>query len=162
MVTIEDSYEEVYQILTHLKINQYEKIPTKIVSYYENHRNKNYSFRYDYNNKYNEQIISKNALKILYKIYYNYILNDSDKEKFIDVLKLKEKTKQTTINKENMKTNMTKQQNSDIFLNKRIKVESKNVCQEDFKENNKLTKYEENIFTKIKNIIIKVIHFKKK
>lgn len=162
MVTIEDSYEEVYQVLTHLKINEYEKIPTKIVSYYENHRNKNYSFMYDYNKRYNEQIISKNALKILYKIYYNYILNDSDKEKFINVLKLKEKTKQTTINKENMKTNMAKQQNSDIFFNKSIKIEHKNNFQKENKENNKLTKYEENIFAKMKNIIIKIIHFKKK
>ena len=162
MVTIEDSYEEVYQVLTHLKINEYEKIPTKIVSYYENHRNKNYSFRYDYNKRYNEQIISKNALKILYKIYYNYILNDSEKEKFIDVLKLKEKTKQTTINKENMKTNMAKQQNSDIFFNKSNKIEYKNNFQEENKENNKLTQYEENIFTKIKNIILKIIHCRKK
>ena len=160
MVTIEDSYEEVYQVLIHLKINEYEKIPTKIVSYYENHRNKNYSFMYDYNKRYNEQIISKNALKILYKIYYNYILNDSDKEKFIDVLKLKEKTKQTTINKENMKTNMAKQQNSDIFLNNSIKNDSKKLCKEDFEENNKLTQYEENIFTKIKNIILKILHFR--
>lgn len=162
MVTIEDSYEEVYQVLTHLKINEYEKIPTKIVSYYENHRNKNYSFRYDYNKRYNEHIISKNALKILYKIYYNYILNDSEKEKFIDVLKLKEKTKQTTINKENMKTNMAKQQNSDIFFNKSNKIEYKNNFQEENKENNKLTQYEENIFTKIKNIILKIIHCRKK
>ena len=162
MVTIEDSYEEVYQILTHLKINEYEKIPTKIVSYYENHRNKNYSFRYDYNKRYNEHIISKNALKILYKIYYNYILNDSDKEKFIDILKLKEKTKQTTINNENIKNNMAEQQISDIFFNKSNKIEYKNNFQEENKENNKLIKYEENIFTKMKNIIIKIIHFKKK
>lgn len=162
MVTIEDSYEEVYQILTHLKINEYEKIPTKIVSYYENHRNKNYSFMYDYNKRYNEQIISKNALKILYKIYYNYILNDSDKEKFIDVLKLKEKTKQTTINNENIKNNMAEQQISDIFLNNSIKNDSKKLCKEDFEENNKLTQYEENIFTKIKNIILKIIHCRKK
>lgn len=162
MVTIEDSYEEVYQILTHLKINEYEKIPTNIVYYYKTHRSKNYKFMYDYNKGYNEQIISKNALKILYKIYYNYILSDIDKKKFEDILKLKEKTKQTTINKENMKTNMTKQQNSDIFFNKSIKIEPKNNIQEENKENNKLTKYEENIFTKIKNIIIKIIHFKKK
>ncbi len=158
MVTIEDSYEEVYQILTHLKINEYEKIPTNIVSYYKTHRNKNYKFMYDYNKGYNEQIISKNALKILYKIYYNYILSDIDKKKFLDILKLKEKTKQRTINNENIKTNMTKQQNSDIFFNKSIKIESKNNCQEDSKEDNKLIKYEGNIFTKIKYIILKILH----
>lgn len=158
MVTIEDSYEEVYQILTHLKINEYEKIPTNIVSYYKTHRNKNYKFMYDYNKGYNEQIISKNALKILYKIYYNYILSDIDKKKFLDILKLKEKTKQRTINNENIKTNMTKQQNSDIFFNNSIKIESKNNCQEDSKEDNKLIKYEGNIFTKIKYIILKILH----
>ena len=158
MVTIEDSYEEVYQILTHLKINEYEKIPTNIVSYYKIHRNKNYKFMYDYSKGYNEQIISKNALKILYKIYYNYILSDIDKKKFLDILKLKEKTKQRTINNENIKTNMTKQQNSDIFFNKSIKIESKNNCQEDSKEDNKLIKYEGNIFTKIKYIILKILH----
>lgn len=158
MVTIEDSYEEVYQILTHLKINEYEKIPTNIVSYYKTHRNKNYKFMYDYNKEYNEQIISKNALKILYKIYYNYILSDIDKKKFEDILKLKEKNKQATINDENIKTNMTEQQNSDIFLNKRIKIESKNNFQEDCKEINKLTKYKVNIFSKIKNIILKILH----
>ena len=160
MVTIEDSYEEVYQILTHLKINEYEKIPTNIVSYYKTHRNKNYKFMYDYSKGYNEQLISKNALKILYKIYYNYILSDIDKKKFVDILKLKEKTKQETINDENIKTNMPEQQNSDIFFNKSIKIESKNNCQEDCKENNKLIKYEGNIFTKIKNIILKILHFR--
>jgi len=160
MVTIEDSYEEVYQILTHLKINEYEKIPTNIVSYYKTHRNKNYKFMYDYNKGYNEQIISKNALKILYKIYYNYILSDIDKKKFLDILKLKEKTKQRTINNENIKTNMPEQHNSDIFFNKSIKIESKNNCQEENEENDKLTKYEEKIFTKIKNKILKIIHFR--
>lgn len=158
MVTIEDSYEEVYQILTHLKINEYEKIPTKVVSYYENHRNKNYSFRYDYNKSYNEQKISENALKILYKIYYNYILNDSEKEKFIDLLKLKEKNKQKVINNENIKTNEIEQQEADIFLNKSIKIESQKKFQEEDRENNRLIKYKENIFTKIKNKILKLIH----
>ena len=61
-----------------------------------------------------------------------------------------------------MKTNMAKQQNSDIFFNKNNKIEYKNNFQEENKENNKLIKYEENIFTKMKNIIIKIIHFKKK
>lgn len=166
MVTIEDSYEEVYQILTHLKINEYEKIPTNIVSYYKTHRNKNYKFMYDYSKGYNEQLISKNSLKILYKIYYNYILSDTDKKKFVDILKLKEKTKQTARNNENGKTNifsksnMIEQKNSDIFSNKSIKIEPKNNFQEENKENNKLTKYEENIFTKIKNIILKILHFR--
>lgn len=161
MITIEDSYEEVYQILTHLKINEYEKIPTNIVSYYKTHRNKSFKFIYDYSKGYNEQKISRNALKILYKIYYSYILSDIEKKKFVDILKLKEKYKQTTINKENI-INMPEQQNSDIFFDKSIKIEPKNNFQEENKEDNKLIKYEENIFNKIRNIIIKIIHFKNK
>jgi hypothetical protein len=150
MVRLEDSYEEVFQILNHLKIDEYERIPENIVSYYENHRNKNYSFNYDYSKKYDEQSISKDSLKILYRIYYNFILSESEKTKFLEIIRLKEKGKQIK--------NFSKIDTPNELFKETNKPQEE--ANKDTQYSKELVEYNTNIFTKIKNFIKKIFHLK--
>lgn len=76
------NYTELLEILKHIPIDEYNKIPKQKIEFYEKYKDKSYKYEYSLDN------ISKNTKAILTNLYKDYIANDKEKELINRILKL--------------------------------------------------------------------------
>ena len=76
------NYVEVLEILKHIHLDEYNKIPKNIIEYYEKNCDKSYVYEYDPNK------ISKKTLAILTNLYIDYIADDREKNLINQIIKI--------------------------------------------------------------------------
>lgn len=81
-------YVEVLEILKHIPIEEYNKIPKEKIEVFEKFKDENYVFEFDPTKNIEEQNISKNAYAVFIVIYMNYIATELEKKKIQEILEL--------------------------------------------------------------------------
>ena len=85
------AYNEVLEILKYIPVKHYLKIPREKISELMLEKDEEYEFHYDNSKKVSEQNISKEALEIFTKLYYEYIADDIEKKGIAEMLDINEK-----------------------------------------------------------------------
>ena len=132
-----NSYSEVLEVLKNMSIEDYEKIPKNIIEMFEEYSNKDYDFKYDYNKKFEEQNLSKDAKLILAILFRDYWALPEQKKVII--------AKQ---NFDRMQVEKQKKHNYDELFKSKAREK-----QEELVENNSMIEYKD---TFVKRIINKI------
>ena len=137
MTKYKNSYTEVYAILEQLDEEEYNQIPSEVITAIRENRNTEYEFELDEELELKEQELLPETKAILFNIFRDYLSTPEQKEKIIK-MQAEERLKN--------EQKKAKQYNSDLFANKQ-KVQSVE------REHTELIKYKENIFKRIFNKI---------
>lgn len=129
------AYSEVLEILKHISLQDYNKIPEDKIKIFKENAKKDYEFEYNPNISLKEQKVSKRGRAIIAILFRDYWATDIQREKIIN--------KQ---NKDRLELEEAKRQkyNSNVFTNK----ETKTIV---FENSVAMEEYKESIFTKIKS-----------
>jgi len=137
------AYTEVLEIIKHFPEEEYNKIPKEEIEFYKNNMDKQYDFTINPEIDLSKQNISKEANAIIVNLFTDYFATEEQKVKIKEILELnqkkKEQEKKEKYNPENIFRKIDKQVSE---------KNSKPVLKE----------YKENVFTKFKNIILKILH----
>lgn len=79
--TIEQSFNEVYDIINHMNPNLYNKIPKSFIDMLEQKRDRNYKVSIDYSIDINKQKLLHKTRVILSLIYRDYLCGPEQREK---------------------------------------------------------------------------------
>lgn len=129
------AYSEVYQIIQYLPENEYIRIPKEKIKFLEENMDKNVEKICTITTSMEQIKLSEEAKIIFLNLFYNYIANDTQKRKLKKIIENKQK--------ENLADLYNK-----IFTNTQNKKENINKDPIIIKK--------ENIFNRIKNVIIKL------
>lgn len=143
-----NAYTEVLEILKNISQEEYNKVPKDRINLFKHNANKEYIFNYDSNKTLEEQNVSKTARAIIAILFIDYWATDVQRDK----IKTFQNNKRYQIEEEN------KQNNTDIFHNKKDNANEKITEQT---ENMQLMEYKENIFMKIISKIKNIFSSKK-
>lgn len=137
MTKYKDAYTEVYEILEQLDEEEYNKIPSNVITAIRENRNTEYEFEVDEELELKEQELLPETKAILFNIFRDYLSTPEQKEKIIKMQA-----------EERIRNEQKKQEryNSDVFANKQKKQPIK-------EEHTELIEYKENIFKRILNKI---------
>ncbi len=135
------AYSEVLEILKHIPIEDYNKIPKNEIELIEAYADNNYTFNYDTSKTLEEQNVSDITKAIIILLFRDYWATEIQRNKIIakqnyDRMKLEEKKKE--------------KYNVDIFKNRNNDKQKPNI--EDTKEV-MIVEYKESIFKRIINKI---------
>ena len=137
MTKYKDAYTEVYEILEQLDEEEYNKIPSNVITAIRENRNTEYEFEVDEELELKEQELLPETKAILFNIFRDYLSTQEQKEKII---------KMQAVERQKNERKKIEQYHSDLFANKQIN--------RDIKEANiALIEYKGNMFKKIFNRI---------
>ena len=130
-----NAYTEVYTILQDLNIEEYNKIPPKIIKAIEENMNEEYEYELDEDLELKSQPMLPETKAILFNLFRDYLATSEQKEKIIKMQ-----------NEERQKSELKKQQqyNANVFQNK---------TKENINQSKELIEYKESIFIKLINKI---------
>ncbi len=137
MTKYKNAYTEVYEIIKQLDEEEYNKIPSNVITAIRENRNTEYEFELDDESELKEQELLPETKAILFNIFRDYLSTPEQKEKIIK-MQAEERLKN--------EQKKAKQYNSDLFANKQ-KVQSGEI------EHTELIEYKENILKRIFNKI---------
>lgn len=111
---------EVYEILKHLSIENFNKIPSNVINLIKENMDRDYIFKYDVSKSLKEQNLSRDAVAVLSYINMEYLLNDKQRE-FIENLHRQneeelEEQKREMYNSDTLFTNKNRIINNDTAL----------------------------------------------
>lgn len=133
------AYVQILEIIKHMGDEYINKIPKKLMDFFEENKDKNYTFKLAEQKENTEQIFSKETLGLLAMIESKYWATPEEKEILDKALAENEKKYQAE---------MREKYNPDnVFKNKETKVEKLSETE----KTTTITEYKESIFTKIKN-----------
>lgn len=124
-----NSLYQINEILKFIEPNLRERIPKKIISYFENNKSQDYSWNIDRELPLTEQELLPTTKEILTVLYKDYICNDIERINLEKILKENEMKYQNQL-KEKYNTD-------NLFKNKQdksIEIETKNVSVIDYKK----------------------------
>lgn len=78
-----NAYYEVIRILEYVNIDDYNKIPSKLINTFRMNANYEHKFEYDVNKTLEEQNVSKRALTVIAILFRDYWATDTQREKII-------------------------------------------------------------------------------
>lgn len=136
MTKYKNAYTEVYAILEQLDEEEYNQIPSEVITAIRENRNTEYEFELDEELELKEQELLPETKAILFNIFRDYLSTPEQKEKIIKMQA-----------EERLKNEQKKQNNIiQIYLqiSKRFNL---------LKETYRIIKYKENIFKRIFNKI---------
>ena len=139
---LNDIANETLVVIEHFEFNLIKQIPQKIINYLKElaiESKKNYEI--DKNKSLANQDISEQSKDLISYIYYNYIANEEEKK---EILKKWDKNEIQYIKELNKKYNY-----DELFNKKKYIVQNVSSSTE-------IAEYKENVFTKIKKMIIKI------
>lgn len=89
------AYTEVLEVLRHITRQDFQKIPSNIINYYNSHKAENYNFSIDESKPFAEQKLSKKTKVILAILFRDYWATEEEREKIKknesnDLIKLEE------------------------------------------------------------------------
>ena len=146
MVTVEfsEAITETLYILNHMKKIYRDKIPEKLMNFFEENKSKTYEIEFEYYKKLNEINLKEKTKDILAVIYMNYWITESEKNEYQKILINNEEKKQEKLRQKYNPDNLFKKQQN-IVENK---VE--------------LVEYKQSIFKRFVNRIKSIFNIKKK
>ena len=142
MTKYKNAYTEVYEIIKQLDEEEYNKIPSEVITAIKENRNTEYEFELDEELELKEQELLPETKAILFNIFRDYLSTPEQKEK---ILKMQAEERQKN------EQNKAEQYKSDVFANKQKKTNIK-------EEHTELIEYKENIFKRIFNKIRQFFH----
>lgn len=130
------AYSEVLEILKHIPLQDYKKIPEDKIKLFKENAKKDYRFEYNPNISLKEQNVSKRGRAIIAVLYRDYWSTDIQRQKIINKQK-KDRLELEEVKKQKYNTDV-------LFTNKETKTS--------ISENSvSMVEYKESILTKIKN-----------
>ena len=78
-----NAYYEVIRILEYVNIDDYNKIPSKLINTFRMNANYEHNFEYDVNKTLEEQNVSKRALTVIAILFRDYWATDTQREKIV-------------------------------------------------------------------------------
>ena len=141
------AYMEVLEILKHIPVNDYRKIPEERLRLFEKYAKKDMNFHYNVNQTLDEQNVSEKAKILIAILFRDYWANDEQRQKIL----ASEKTYKTKIEEEKRK----KYNPDNIFIqtNQKSKIDT-NIAQ----NNVSMIEYKESILKKIINKLKSIFH----
>ena len=142
------AYTEVLEILRYLPRNEYNKIATERIKFFESNKDTSYKFKIDPDIPLDKQNISIEANSIIILLFRDYFATENQKEKLNVILKQNEYKYQEDIRNKYNPDNIfkdRKNKNLNVIENTNLPIE--------VKENNFFTKfitYIKNLFRKMK------------
>ena len=136
------AYVEVLEIIRHFSKEEYSKIPTEKIKFYEQNKDMEYAYKINPKKHLSEQNISREANAILITLFRDYFATKSQKEELEKIL---------IENQQNIDTNLETYGIDGVFagFNKKQNVnDDENAVAEP-------VEYNDTIFTKLKNFISK-------
>lgn len=132
-----NAYKEIYTILQDLNEEEYNKIPSEVVSAIKENMNEEYEYELDEELELKNQSMLPETKAILFNLFRDYLSTQEQKEKIIKMQ-----------NKERCKIELKKQRNynADVFTNK-TKENTKQI------EKQELIEYKERLLSKLFNQI---------
>lgn len=103
------SYTEVLEIISHFSEEEYSKIPSEKIKFYEDNKDKNYNYKINPEIDLQEQYISKEAEALLVILFRDYFATQEQKDVLDNLLK---QNQEKTDKEKNEKYN-----SDDIFKN---------------------------------------------
>lgn len=91
MIDYPKRFVEVEEILNHLWIEEYKKIPIEILNFISNNKDKDYIWEYDNTKKLKDQNVNDDSIAILSYINMEYLLNEKQKQYMEEVHKINDK-----------------------------------------------------------------------
>ena len=142
MTKYKNAYTEVYEILEQLDEEEYNKIPSEVITAIRKNRNTEYEFDLDEDIELKDQELLPETKAILFNLFRDYLSTAEQKEK---IIKMQAEERQKN------EQNKAEQYKSDVFANKQKKTNIK-------EEHTELIEYKENIFKRIFNKIRQFFH----
>lgn len=140
---------EVLEILEYSDDNILEKIPKKLIKFWERNKSKTYKPNLDHNKSIIEMNLKDKTKSILSMIYLNYLCNDAEAKEISSIINHNEEIYQTELIKKHNSQHSEKEQNIINTINKNTKSTSITII------DNK-----ESIFKKIVNRIKRFFNIK--
>lgn len=132
------AYMEVLEILKHIPVNNYRKIPEERLRLFEKYAKKDINFHYNASQTLDEQNVSEKAKILIAILFRDYWASDEQRQKIL----ASEKAYQTKIEEE--KRNKYNPDNIFIRTNQKYKIDT-NIAQ----NNVSMIEYKESILKKI-------------
>ena len=150
-MTLADTYEELYEILSLMDKQTVMKVPIDIINTIKEQRNPKYQTKIDKNDIFNENNVNKETIDLLCYLDYHYWMDEAKKAE-VDQIR-----KQRFQEEENEKR---EQYNPNALFKNVNKVDT--IKNKDIGENNiNLLEYKESFFVKLKKSILKIFHINK-
>ena len=147
-IRTKEIYSEVYSILNMLGEQYISKLPQKLYLMLEKEKSNEYNPQYNSNIALEKQKIKKESLAMISLFHLNYWCDSNEeKEKLKQIFKTNEETYQQR---------MREKYNPDNIFNKQ-----KNVNETTSKNNTGLIEYKESFLSRIRSIILKLLHINK-
>lgn len=140
---------EVLEILEYSDDNILEKIPKKLIKFWERNKSKTYKPNLDHNKSISEMNLKDKTKSILSMIYLNYLCNDAEAKEISSIINHNEEIYQTELIKNRNSQHLEKVQNTINTINENKKSTSITII------DNK-----ESIFKKIVNRIKRFFNIK--
>ncbi len=149
MVSIEysEAIVEVLEILQYSDDNIIEKIPKKLIEFWQKNKSTTYKPKLDHNKSINEMDLKKKTKSIISMIYLNYLCDDEEKNNIRLILK---------DNEEKYQQELIEKYNPDIILKKYNQKQE--LAENVVATNMSMVEYREPIFKKFINIIKRFFH----
>ena len=140
---------EVLEILEYSDDNILEKIPKKLIKFWERNKSKTYKPNLDHNKSIIEMNLKDKTKSILSMIYLNYLCNDAEAKEISSIINHNEEIYQTELVKNYNSQYLEKEQNIANIINKNTKSTSIIIIEN-----------KESIFKKIVNRIKRFFNIK--
>ena len=139
---------EVLDILQYSEDYIIERIPKKLIEFWERNKSTTYKPNLDHSKPINEMKLKDKTKSLITMIYLNYLCDETQKKNTQLILKNNEEKYQKVLREK---------YNPDNIFNRNqvIKEEKKIENYTETKQNMQMIDYKESFFTKIKNIILK-------
>ena len=154
------AYTEVVELLNALPIDEFNQIPSEEIEFYKENMDKDYNFSIDSGVDLSKQNISFEANSIIIDIFQKYFATEEQKKKIEKILE-QNSAEEDTLKREryNPDNIFKKEVSSNIKVEETIENENENV---DVEKNEILPiNVKENIFSKIKNFILRIFNKEK-
>ena len=142
MTKYKNAYTEVYEILEQLDEEEYNKIPSEVITAIRKNRNTEYEFDLDEDIELKDQELLPETKAILFNLFRDYLSTSEQKEK---IIKMQAEERQKN------EQNKAEQYKSNVFA-------SKKKVQDIREEHTELIEYKENILKRIFNKIRQFFH----
>lgn len=140
------AYTEILELIKYLPENEYNKIPSEKIDFYEKNKDKEYKFIFNPDKPIEEQITSRETNAIIIQLFRDYFASESQKEKLKELLKTNDKK---------YDEELREKYNPDVFAERRINDKTNNtpILNEEPKS---LVEYKEPIIKRVINYIINI------
>lgn len=154
------AYTEVLEIISYFSEEEYSKIPSDKIKFFEENKDSSYDYKIDPEVDLDKQSISKEASSILVYLYREYFASEHQRNVLDDILmdnqRLLEKEKEIKYNSNNIFSTTTDQVVEKITEETSVSNEIESES-----DNKSLVTYKESFLVKLKNFIFRILHIEK-